>query len=172
MAFAPLTGKFQGSRRTARASNMLVRMRLLLLATLFALAACRSPQDAQAQRENEFREMLTGAKLTGRFTMKGSDRIREDSYEISSVTKLPAGDLWTIQSRIKYGDKDVTIPVPVRIEWAGDTPVLQLTNATLPGLGTFTVRLLFYKDSQGQGHYAGFWWGGDHGGEMFGTISK
>jgi hypothetical protein len=104
--------------------------------------------------------------------MTGSDRIREDSYEISSVTKLPAGDLWTIQSRIKYGDKDVTIPVPVRIEWAGDTPVLQLTNATLPGLGTFTVRLLFYKDSQGQGHYAGFWWGGDHGGEMFGVISK
>ena len=135
------------------------------------LAVCRNPQDAQTQRENDFRQMLTGAKLSGKFTMKGSDRIREDAYEISSVTKLPGG-VWTLQSRIKYGEKDVTIPVPVRIEWAGDTPVLQLTDATLPGLGTYTVRLLFYKDKQGQGHYAGFWWGGDHGGEMFGVLTK
>ena len=130
---------------------------------------CAKKEDAQARRENEFKQMMTGAKLTGKFSVTGRDEVRSDSYKTSSVTKL-AGGIWTINAEIPRKDGAVTLPVPVRMEWAGDTAVMQLTDATLPGLGTFTVRILFYKGNDGKGHYAGFWWGGNHGGEMFGVV--
>ena len=130
---------------------------------------CAKKEDVQARRENEFKQMMTGAKLTGKFSVTGRDEVRSDSYKTSSVTKL-AGGIWTINAEIPRKDGAVTLPVPVRMEWAGDTAVMQLTDATLPGLGTFTVRILFYKGNDGKGHYAGFWWGGNHGGEMFGVV--
>lgn len=132
---------------------------------------CAKKEDVQAKRENEFKQMMTGAKLTGKFTVTGRDDVRSDSYKISSVTKL-AGGIWTINAEIPRRSGAVTLPVPVRMEWAGDTAVMQLTDATLPGLGTFTVRILFYRGNDGKGHYAGFWWGGDHGGEMFGVVER
>jgi len=63
-----------------------------------------------------------------------------------------AGNIWVFQARIQYGDHDVNVPVPVKILWAGDTPVLTMTDAGLPGLGPVTERLLYYRDL-----YAGTW---------------
>ena len=51
--------------------------------------------------------------------------------------------------------------------WAGDTPVVELTDLTIPGLGTYTARVLFYRDE-----YAGTWKGKNAGGQMFGRIVK
>lgn len=139
---------------------------------LLALCAgCTNKEDVQAKREEEFKQMMTGARLNGRFSITGRDEVRADSYKISSVTKL-AGGIWTMNAEIPRKSGPITMPVPVRMEWAGDTAVMKLTDATLPGLGTFTVRILFYKGNDGKGHYAGFWWGGDHGGEMFGVVEK
>ena len=70
-----------------------------------------------------------------------------------------------IHARIEYGGHDVTVPIPVRIEWAGDTPVISLTDVEVPGLGTFTARVLFYR-----GRYAGTWQHGETGGSQFGRI--
>ena len=139
---------------------------------LLALSAgCTNKEDVQAKREEEFKQMMTGARLNGKFSITGRDEVRADSYKISSVTKL-AGGIWTVNAEIPRKSGPITMPVPVRMEWAGDTAVMKLTDATLPGLGTFTVRILFYKGNDGKGHYAGFWWGGDHGGEMFGVVEK
>ena len=52
-------------------------------------------------------------------------------------------------------------------EWAGDTPVISLTDASVPGLGTFSARVLFYED-----RYAGTWSHGDVGGNQFGRIVR
>jgi hypothetical protein len=120
----------------------------------------------QARHEADFEKMLTNATLAGRFTSRGSDRIAEDRYTISKVSKI-GGDLWLIHSRIQYGQRDVTVPVPVKVVWAGDTPMIQLTDATIPGLGTYSARVLFFRDE-----YAGTWSGGDHGGQMFGRIER
>jgi hypothetical protein len=121
----------------------------------------------QAQREKEFQEMMTGATMEGHFTSDSRDPTtpRPETYHIQSVSKL-AGDYWTFQARIQYGEHDVTLPIPVRIEWAGDTPVITLTDAEIPGLGTFTARVLLYR-----GRYAGTWSHGEHGGgNQFGRI--
>jgi hypothetical protein len=128
-----------------------------------------SPDEAaarQAELEKEFEKSMSGATLEGYFTMDGREDAtpRKESYYISSVTKL-AGNYWTFQTRIQYGERDVTVPVPVHLEWAGDTPVVTLTDAEIPGLGTFTARVLFYR-----GRYAGTWSHGERGGNQFGRI--
>jgi hypothetical protein len=137
----------------------------LALLLIMVSAGCRKdPASEQAGLERAFEEMLSGATLAGKFSL--GDRIASDRYTISKVSKL-AGDIWTIQARIQYGKRDVTVPVPVAVKWAGDTPVITLTDVGIPGLGTFTARVLFYR-----GQYAGTWSAKDHGGEMWGKIEK
>jgi hypothetical protein len=72
-----------------------------------------------------------------------------------------------ISARIQYGEHDVTLPIAVPIRWAGDTPVIVVDNQALPGFGTVSARVMFFAD-----HYAGYWKHGDHGGHLFGIISR
>ena len=117
--------------------------------------------------ERAFAETLTGAALTGRFTVDGqTDAPKEERYEIAAATKAGPED-WVIVARIKYGPNDVRVPVPVKVHWAGDTPVLSLTDLTIPGMGTFTSRVMFYGD-----RYAGTWQHGEKGGHLFGSIGR
>jgi len=54
----------------------------------------------------------------------------------------------------------------VTIKWAGDTPVIEITDLSLPGMGTYTARVVLYR-----GQYAGTWSGrGGAGGQLFGKI--
>ena len=129
-------------------------------------------KDATPSREvliKKLEETLTGAKLTGAYSVTGrEDRApKSEEYTITSATKLPEGDVWLIKARIKYGDKDTTIPMPLEIKWAGDTPIITLTNMAIPGLGTFTARVLIYDN-----RYAGTWQHGPVGGNLFGKIEK
>src|SRR6267143_3345979 len=106
--------------------------------------------------------------LVGRFTIAG----REDRpalverYDMSSVEKV-GGDQWRFNARIRYGSVDTTLPVVVTMLWAGDTPMITITDFTIPTLGTFTARVFFYGD-----RYAGTWQHGAVGGHMFGRIEK
>lgn len=120
----------------------------------------------QERLEAEFEKTMTGAVLAGKFSLTGREGLSDERYTISSVSKV-GGDVWLINSRIQYGSRDVTVPVPVKVLWAGDTPVISLTDVAIPGVGTFTARVLIYR-----GQYAGTWSGGDHGGEMFGRIER
>jgi hypothetical protein len=175
-------------RRTApRWRVLLSAVVLCLTVTASATAAPEeaqpqeiSPEEAaaaaQAKREQEFSRRLTGATMTGSFTMdRADDGDRdtgrepakpplEESYEISSATHL-GGELWLITSRIRYGDVDATVPVPVAVKWAGTTPVITLDQVTIPGMGTFSARVLFHGD-----RYAGTWQHDDVGGHMFGRV--
>ena len=135
---------------------------------------CDEPakKDAIPSREDlikKLEETLTGAKLTGSFTVQGrEDRApKPEEYTIVSANKLPEGDVWLIKARIKYGEHDTTIPMPLEIKWAGDTPIITLTNLTIPGLGTFTSRVLIYDN-----RYAGTWQHGKAGGNLFGKIER
>jgi hypothetical protein len=137
----------------------------LLLCSHVLAQATRPAAPTQAQLEAEFAEKLTNATLVGSYTAGEDGRISEDRYTITSARKL-FGDNWIIVSRIQYGQKDVTVPVPVTVKWAGDTPMIQLTDAGLPGLGKFTARVLFYGSQ-----YAGTWSGAGHGGHIWGLES-
>jgi hypothetical protein len=53
------------------------------------------------------------------------------------------------------------------MRFAGDTPMISMTDHTIPALGTFSVRVFFYGD-----RYSGTWQHGTFGGHMFGNIEK
>ena len=123
--------------------------------------------DDEAARFAAFTKAMTNVKLVGRFTIAGDDDkdpIR-DEYTISSVAKVGEADLWIVSTRIRYGSVDLTVPVPVEVKWAGKTPVITLDNVTIPGLGTFSSRVVIDGSL-----YAGTWQHDAVGGHMFGKI--
>jgi hypothetical protein len=127
-----------------------------------------APSASLNDLERRFTDQMRGASLVGRFTIAGrEDRpASPDRYDISSVEKL-AGNDWRFNARIRYGSVDATLPIVVTMLWAGDTPIIEMTDVTIPGLGTFTARVFFYGD-----RYAGTWQHGQFGGQMFGRIQK
>lgn len=135
-----------------------------------ALTRAGRPPAAAAESEERFRETLTNAVLEGRWCLVEDGRPGEeqaDRYTIRSVTKLPVGDTWLINARIEYGEKDFTVPIPVQVKWAGDTPVISVTDIGIPGAGTYTARVVIRENT-----YAGTWSGGAHQGLVYGTIRK
>ena len=140
----------------------------LFIALLIAAAGCNrnaGPGNTAALEEH-FRQSLSGATLVGHFTVGDRKDLREEKYAITKVSKIPGG-LWLFQVRIQYGKRDVTLPLPLNVQWAGDTPVITLTDLSIPNLGTYTARVLIYRDQ-----YAGTWSGGDVGGQMFGRVVR
>lgn len=136
----------------------------LILAPLAFAADDAAKTDAE--RIAALEKTLTNCTLVGQFTISGHGPMKpaDDRYELGEV-KHVSGEMWMIQARIRYGENDVTVPLPVPIRWAGDTPMICIDNLNVPGLGEYTARVLFYDD-----HYAGFWTGKDHGGHMYGVI--
>ena len=126
------------------------------------------PRASLTELERQFTDQMHGATLVGRFTIAGrEDRpASPDRYQISSVEKVGRDD-WRFNARIQYGSVDVTLPIVVTMLWAGDTPMITMTDVTIPTLGTFTARVFFYGN-----RYAGTWQHGNVGGQMFGRIEK
>ena len=122
----------------------------------------------QAKLEAALAKTLTGATLEGSFTSTGAGsdptKLSRDKYTLGQVRKV-SSDVWQIPARIQYGDKDITLPIVLPIRWAGDTPVVTVDDLPLPGFGTVSARVMFFD-----GHYAGYWKHGNHGGNMFGVI--
>lgn len=119
--------------------------------------------------ERAFVDQLSGAALVGIWSVDGrGDGIpKPERYTISRVAKLQ-DDHWVVEAQITYGNVDLKVPVPVKVHWAGDTPVLSVTNLTIPLMGSeFTARVMFYD-----GRYAATWRHGKVGGHMWGKIEK
>ena len=128
----------------------------------------KSDKPTQEQLIKDLEKTLTGAKLTGQFTVTGKDDKppAKEEYTITTARKVE-GDSWLILARIKYGKNDATFPIPLEIKWAGDTPVITLTKIAIPGLGTFSSRVVIYE-----GRYAGTWQHDKVGGHLYGTIER
>src|SRR5688572_17636355 len=130
-------------------------------------AAAPLQGEDRAAREKWIAELLTNVELVGSYTTDGREQApREDRYTILKAAK-GEGENWVITAKVGY--KGMTVPVnfTVPVKWAGDTPMIHMTDQNIPGMGAFTVRLMFYGK-----HYAGTWSGGDHGGLMWGRIER
>lgn len=139
-----------------------------LLSVCLLLAGCGGTKvmTPQAQLDAQLTAMLSGAALVGQSTTwKKAGVSGEERYSIDGMTKL-AGNTWLLRTRMKLGETEVPLPVPVTIEWAGDTPMIQLTDVAMPG-GPYSARVLLYKDQ-----YAGTWLGPGRGGQLFGRIVR
>lgn len=121
----------------------------------------------RAALERDFARRMTGAKLAGHFTddtAPPESAPSEDTYELAKVEHLE-GDRWRIEAGVAYGGKSFRFPIEVDVLWAGDTPVISLTDFAVPMLGSFTARVMFHGE-----RYAGIWSGKEHGGAMFGRV--
>lgn len=142
---------------------------LLVVTSAHAQAPAKPVPLTDAQKVEKFTKMMTGKILSGSFV---SDRRPDstappskDEYRIESVTHID-GNKWSVNTRVKYEMYNVLVPVPVDVEWAGDTPMIQVTNLTIPNLGSgFTARVLIYE-----GRYAGTWAHNQVGGQMWGAL--
>ncbi|GJM23852.1 MAG: hypothetical protein DHS20C16_02670 [Phycisphaerae bacterium] len=140
-----------------------------------AEAAKEKPTGNMNAKEQAFAKLLTGAAMEGTWRMTHFDKPNEemklgepkaDLYEIVSAVKS-GGESWVITARIVYADRDVKLPVPVRVVWADDTPMITLTELTMPILGTYSARVIFHH-----GFYSGIWYGAGYGGVMSGQVTK
>lgn len=148
------------------------------LTALIGLLGClhisgiATAQDAEAplnEEEQAFVELLSGSALVGQFTVDGRENgdNKPERYGIARVIKVEDDD-WIVEAQITYGDTDVRVPVPVKVNWAGDTAVLSVTDLEIPLVGGgFTSRVVFYGD-----RYAGTWQHNQVGGHMFGKIER
>lgn len=117
--------------------------------------------------ERQFVERMQDAALVGRFTMTGRDDrpALPDRYDIYSVAKV-GDDQWRFNAKI--GETGLTVPIVVTMQFVNDTPLILMTDASIPGMGSgFSARVFFYGDL-----YAGTWGHGERGGHMFGRIER
>jgi hypothetical protein len=146
---------------------MKIPLSVALAVTVWLLAGCskKSSPSPQEDLANQFQQMMTGATLVGHSTLTNREGISgEERYSIDRVSKI-GSETWLFQTRMKLGSREVPLPIPVVIKWAGDTPVITLTDLSIPGFGTYTARVVLYRDQ-----YAGTWGGKNYGGQLFGKI--
>lgn len=157
----------------SRWSEVIFLLAVLLMPISRSLAeepAKKADPEAEkvAVRNAELEKRLSGSAFVGRFSMDGdAGELREERYELLKVSKLPTGDLWLFKTRIRYGDHDVTVPLPIPVKWVDGTPVIAVENLNVPGLGTFDAHVVISGE-----RYAGTWQHGAVGGHLFGRIEK
>ena len=122
------------------------------------------------EAERQFSERMKDVTMVGTFSVDGREGRNRvpDRYEIVSVEKI-ATDLWRFNARMNCCGLggSVAIPIAVPMRFVGDTPMIMMTDTSLPGIGTFTVRVFFYGD-----RYSGTWQHGRVGGQMSGRLEK
>ncbi len=154
-----------------RQSVVLAAFLLLGLSGAISASAQEVELDqATEARFDEFSKMLSGSKFVGNFTVVGQDlgKLTSEEYSIKSVKKMPEGDMWLFVARIKYGKRDMSVPIPLEVRWAGDdTPVITVTDFSIFGYGPFSARVVIYN-----GKYAGTWSHGAVNGHLFGVIKQ
>ena len=136
------------------------------LATFSAAATGQSAAEVEQQRlETLFAQQMSGCTMTGRFTVDDDATAPQtDRYTLGDVRKI-RDEKWRVEAKIEYGNKSATVPLMVDVFWAGETPMIQVSDLAVPTLGVYSARVLI--DGV---RYAGTWSGKRHGGQMFGRI--
>src|SRR5262245_47839033 len=100
-----------------------------------------------AEVERQFHERMRNVTLRGSLHVDGRDSRtpREDGYDIESVEKI-GDDLWRFNAGMQCCGVNGVVPLVIPMRFVGDTAMIMMTDTSLPGIGTFTVRLFFYGD--------------------------
>ncbi len=160
-------------------NNPVTFLRYGFFAFAFVVFSCLAGVAQEAQGElsddektelfDKLANYLSETKWTGQFTVTGgdNDELTKEEYYILSAEKMKEGDYWKLVARIKYGENDTTLPLPLEIKWAGKTPVITVDKMAVPGIGVFDARVLIRN-----GKYSGTWSHNEVGGHLFGRDRK
>jgi hypothetical protein len=155
-------------------------MRLLLIALLTSFLALpaalaqEQPKPAtsdcpDAAREAALIAALEEASFIGTWNAIAGDKLapeKGDSYSVAGIAKVE-GDRWIIRARLSPDYPDLLLPIPLRVSWADDTPLLIVEDFALPGGTPYSARVLIHRDT-----YAGTWYGGDKAGLISGILRR
>jgi len=86
----------------------------------------------------EFQDTMTGVVLEGQWTRDGSPGVSDDKYGIDKIVRT-GDDQWTFHARVEAKGQTMMVPWPLQVKWAGDTPVITLTDKACLAWG-LTVR--------------------------------
>jgi len=128
-----------------------------------------SDADKQRTLEEAFTRKMSGCVFNGSYSVTTGAEEKSavmEKYTIEKVAKQQ-GELWLFNARWLIGKSDIPIALPLTIKWAGDTPVITLDQVTIPGLGTFSSRVLIHEE-----WYAGTWRHDKVGGHLWGRIER
>ena len=147
---------------------------LILVSTsgiAFSIAEETVEKTSSETMEKQFSAMLKGATLKGTWAPVGPVGLgedKEDAYHIVEAKKVK-DDNWVMVSRFNYKGRQLDIPVPVVIKFAGDTAVMILNDVPTGDGATWSARILFHNDI-----YTGSWWESTKkkGGILSGVISR
>lgn len=144
---------------------------LVTATTATAQQTMTAVNTSQPDREKEFARQLKNVDLIGSFRMTRDLKNKQplgdpipEKYGITEAVK-DDGDWWIVTARIQYMNNDVQLPVRVRVIWADDTPIITVDDVMIPGIGTYSARVMIYR-----GYYSGAWFGPNYGGIMSGEI--
>jgi hypothetical protein len=133
---------------------------------VFAVSRGSTPP-SEVERNRAFAESMSGVTLVGNSTRLGREGVfGPEHYYIDGVNHV-SGDTWLFRTRLRHGNREIPVPIPLSVKWAGDTPVITLTDLSIPGVGTYTARVVLYREQ-----YAGTWSGQKGGGQLFGKIVR
>ena len=139
---------------------------LVAALVVFAMVRKNAPQ-SEVERNRAFAQAMSGVTLVGSSTRLSREGVfGPEYYYIDGVTHV-SGDTWLFRTRLKYKGTEIPVPIPLSVQWAGDTPVITLTDLAIPGVGTYTARVVLYREQ-----YAGTWSGDKAGGQLFGKIVR
>jgi hypothetical protein len=140
----------------------------VLMAAPAVVAQDPAPSVAStAELEAKLVAELTEVTLKGRWAPLKDGQLgpeKEDAYHIVSAKKMD-GAKWQISARFNYGGRDVELPIPAVVKWAGDTAVLLFDNVNFGSPRSYSARLMITDHT-----YSGSWSGGDHGGMLYGVL--
>lgn len=123
----------------------------------------------QDELEKQFAEKLSGCLFAGSYSVSTGREEKPavmEKYTISKVAKVK-DDQWQFTAKWQIGKNEFPIVIPLTVKWAGTTPVITLDELTIPGLGTFSSRVLIHDD-----WYAGTWRHDKVGGHLWGRIER
>ena len=148
--------------------RILFLIAIVVAAILAFSLARRSAPPSEVERDRAFTQSMSGVTLVGSSTRLSREGVfGPERYHIDAVNHV-SGDTWLFRTRLNYHGSEIPVPIPLTVKWAGDTPVITLTDLTIPGVGTWTARVVLYRDQ-----YAGTWSGQKGGGgALFGKIVR
>src|SRR5262245_3019043 len=97
-----------------------------------ATAIPRAPAVELNGAEKQCKESTSNVSLRGFLTVGDESQPKEDGYTIGKITKI-GEDLWSFDASIEHNGRAFKAVVKVPVKWAGDTPVLTLSNYLIKG---------------------------------------